>query len=357
MSIPFKNFEKWAKEKFGDDAVKVSGNEIKINSIFESDDDGHHLWCNPDGGKKKHKFGAFNCWKSNRKGSLVKLVMMVEGCDRDEAVAKLMGTQTIRELERDIEAIFAASDGYSFDEEVKTSGPAGLSLPEGSMLISALPAGNWWRSKAQTYLEDRKIPTDGLYVCTEGRYKYRIVIPYIGRRCEVTYFNCRHMGDSKCKYLGPPKDIGVGKEDVVFMAGPWPDDGETVYICEGEFNAMSMRQAEFHAAACGGKSMSEKQAILLSPYKTVICLDRDRAGRAGTLKMSSMVTALGTGKKSKDSLGFVIPPVGYNDWNQFLKEKNAVMLHHYVTKNTRPLDYSGPIGTTGDFFGFSDLWR
>lgn len=353
MSIPFKNFLKWAKRTFGDDNVKVAGQEIKINSIFESDDDGHHLWCNPSGGKRKHRFGSFQCWKTQKKGSLVKLVMLVDGCDRDDALSKLKGETSIRELERQLDKMFEAEERPPTEATPKP----GLALPSGCVEISALPQNDWWRKKAEEYLAGRKIPPAGLCIGVDGRYRNRLVIPYYDREGTLIYYNGRALGDSRCKYLGPPKEIGVGKEDVVFMAGKWPEPGDTVYICEGEFNALSLRQAEMNGAACGGKNMSEKQAILLSPYKVVLCLDRDRAGRAGTTKMSSVISALSTAHGTRDKLSFVVPPEGYNDWNEFLVKNNTVLLHHYMKKNVRHLSYSGPHGTTGDYFGFSDIWR
>lgn len=355
MAVSFKNFVKWAKNRFGDDNVVVSGKEVKLNSIFEPGDDGHHLWCNPYGGKKERKFGSYHCWKTEKKGSLVKLVMLVDNCSRDDAFAKLQGHTSIRELEKKLEEIFAKQDESVEQEKVKKPG---LTLPPDCYLISDLGTNNWWRKKAESYLVNRKIPIDGLFICTDGpKYKGRIIIPYYDRFGNLIYFNGRALGESKMKYRGPEKEVGVGKEDVIFMAGPWPSPGSLVYVCEGEFNAMSMRQAEFNAAACGGKNMGEKQSILLSDYRVCICLDRDKAGKAGTAKMSSMISALETSKKTGDKLMYVIPPKGYNDWNEFLVKNSAVLLHHYIVKNQKPLDYSGPHGTIGDYFGFSDIWH
>ena len=355
MSVPFKNFEKWAKDRFGDENVLVKGNEIRINSIFEPDDDDHHLWCNPSGGKKKRKHGTYHCFKTEKKGSLVKLVMLADSCDRDTAISRLMGTPSIRDLEKQLEAMFAAED--ALEDKKEKERPVGISLPESCYLISDLGINNWWRQKAEQYLTSRKIPIQNLYICTDGRYKGRIIIPYYDQQGKLIYFNGRALGNSKCKYLGPPKEIGVGKEDVVYMAGDWPTANTLIYICEGEFNAMSLKQAELPAVACGGKNMGEKQALLLSPYRVVICLDRDNAGRAGTLKMSSIISTLETAKGSKDKLMYVLPPTGYNDWNEFLVKNNPVLLHHYVVKNQKPLDYSGPRGTVADCLAFSDIWR
>ena len=103
MSISFKAFAKWAKRRFGEDNVKIQGKEIRLNSVFESGDDDFHLWCSPSGGKKKRKFGTYHCFKTDKKGSLVKLIMLVDNCDRDEAIARLHGQTSIRELEKRLE--------------------------------------------------------------------------------------------------------------------------------------------------------------------------------------------------------------------------------------------------------------
>ena len=116
MGIPFKKFEQWAIDRFGAENVVVRPPEIRINSIFETDDDDFHLWCNPSGGKKKRKHGSFHCFKTEKVGSLVKLVMIVDSCDRDTAIARLNGVTSIRELEKQLEAMFAAEDGLVVEE-------------------------------------------------------------------------------------------------------------------------------------------------------------------------------------------------------------------------------------------------
>lgn len=340
MTISFDKFKNWAIRRFGEDNVLIKGKEIRINSIFAPDDENFHLWCNPTGGKKNRKFGVFHCFKTDEKGSLLKLVQIVDNCDKQDALDVLNGRMSIRELEQKLEEYLTEVDSETkFEPEKKL-----INLPESCCLISALPSNNWWRNKAEEHLLNRKIPIDGLYICTDGRYKARIIIPYYDKNDNLIYFNGRHIGNSKCKYLGPPKEIGVGKEDVIFMAGKWPQAGSTIYLCEGEFNAISLKLAEFNAAACGGKNMGEKQALLLADYKIVICLDRDKAGKQGTSKMTSVLSSLET-VKGADKLSFVMPPEGYNDWNDMLKALGPVLLYHFIIKNTKPIDYSWPNGT------------
>ena len=345
MKVDFDKFLKWIENRF--DNFSVKGKEIKINSIF-TEDTGMHLWCNPSGGKKNRSMGVYHCFKTDQKGSLVKLVQLVDSCDRQDAIDTLAGRTSIRDLEKKLEKIFGE------EEIVKPVVPkSGLFLPPCCELISSL--SGWWRNKAEEYLTNRKIPIDGLYICTDDKYKGRIIIPYFDNNGKLIYWNARHIGKSKCKYLGPPKEVGVGKEDVVYMAGMWPEPGELVYLCEGEFNAKSLKIAEFNAAACGGKNMSEKQALLLSDYRIVLCLDRDKAGTAGSIKMSSVITAITTAKKTTEKLKYVVPPKGYNDWNEFLIKNNAEMLHYYVLKNQKMLDYAAPLGMGGDYIAYNNI--
>jgi hypothetical protein len=44
----------------------------------------------------------------------------------------------------------------------------------------ACPTNNRWKIRAINYLTPRKIPTEGLYVCTtDKKYGNRIVIPWL----------------------------------------------------------------------------------------------------------------------------------------------------------------------------------
>ena len=106
MSIKYSVFLKWAIDRFGEENVQAKGKEVKINSIFEADDTGYHLWCSPSGGKKKHKYGVYHCFKTDKTGSLVKLVQLVDSCDKNDALETLQGKTTIRELEKKLEEFF-----------------------------------------------------------------------------------------------------------------------------------------------------------------------------------------------------------------------------------------------------------
>ena len=347
MAVNFNAFRQWAESRFSD--VIVKGKEIRINSIFE-EDTGHHLWCNTEGGKKKRKNGVFHCFKTDRKGSLVTLVMEVDKCDYDEAITALKGQTSVRALEKRLEEFFAKQDLNDVDTTPQVPKLL-LILPPACELISALPYSNWWRRKAVEYLSNRKIPYDGLYICTDGEYKARIIIPYYDQDGKLIYWNGRHIGKSKLRYRGPPKTTGTGKEDVVFMEN-WPEPGATVYVCEGEFNAKSLTLAGLNGVACGGKNMSEKQAAILKQYKVVVCLDRDKPGWKGSATISEKLNAF---IERKMDILLVRPPQGYKDWNEMLVKLGPAILFAYIERSAKPIVSDAPFGTADLFYIIKDL--
>lgn len=348
----FENFQKWAYDRFDGDII-VKGNEIVLNSIF-ADDTKHHLWCNPYGGKEGRKNGVFHCFKTDKKGSLPKLIQLVDKCSMDKAISILQGRSSIEDLEAKLFEFFENQDQHQENNPVVEKKQ--LKLPEGSSLISSLPRNNFWRNLATNYLEKRKLPINGLYICNKEPYKARIIIPYYDKNGDLFYWNGRHVGKSKLRYLGPPKEVGIGKSDVLFFAGgEWADFGEEIYLCEGEFDALSLFHSGLNGVACGGKNLSDKQINLLKNYKIVICLDNDKAGHGAMTTMSDLINRNIESENLKDRLMFVSPYKEYKDWNEMLIKESPNVLKSYVLASKKNIDFQSPIGTGGDYFRIKSI--
>jgi DNA primase len=321
MSIDFDKFLAWAESRF--DEVSIRGNEVLLNSVF-CEDRKRHLWCNPSGGKTGCKSGVYHCWKSNKSGSLIGLVMIVDKCSYDEAV-DILGAPSegsLEDLERRVQEIFDNKTPDAHEEEVVKS----LEIPGNCYLFDELPSYNEIRKSALEYLKSRDIDPSGLFVCTQGRYRNRIVIPYYDREGNLFYYNGRYIGNqgSNLRYLGPPKELGIGKGDVMFVPH-WPNSGEKLYITEGEFDALALRRSGFNSAALGGKNMSDKQMDMLSPYNPVLCLDADEAGGKATADIAAFLLSNGV-----KGVRYVRPCVEYKDWNGLLVAKGPKILAAYI---------------------------
>lgn len=328
MAIDYDSFVKWCEDKF-DGQVITKGKEVKINSIFTADHK-YHLWCSVEGGKYKREDGVYHCWKTGNKGTLMGLVMQVEGCTYQEAQDILEGGTSIRVLEEKLHEFFENKQNTVSRPESK------IKLPEETYPICDLSYLH--RREAEDYITNRRLQIDGLYYCTGGEYRSRIVIPYYDQDGKLIYFNARHVGKSKLRYMGPPKTCGVGKSDVLF-AQKWPPPGSKVYLTEGEFDAMTLNVCGMFGIACGGKNLSDKQLEMLRPYKVCLALDADDTivesaspGLQGMMEMGRKLLSIFV------PTTFVRPPKQFKDWNKMLIVLNAEIVSAYIEKCEKPFD-------------------
>ncbi len=325
MAVDFETFQRWAEDHYDD--VIVRGEEVIINSIF-TEDTKHHLYCSPSGGKNEREDGCYHCWKSNRKGTLVGLVMMVDNVSYSEAKDILHGGTPIYELERRLDEFFAQKE---LQEAQPQKSNTRLKLPDETYLISDMARSSLNRMEAENYLERRKLPVDGLMYCIDGDYRNRIVIPYYDPEGRLIYFNSRHVGKSKLRYFGPHKSCGVGKSDVLYVP-KWLKKGSKLYLTEGEFDALTLSACGFPGAACGGKLLSDKQLDMLKGYHICLSLDTDNAGFSGMLDMARKLI------RNFAQVTYVRPPKKFKDWNKMLVDLNSGILQGYVKKWETPFD-------------------
>lgn len=348
VSIDYDRFLDWAEARF--DHVVVSGSEIKINSIF-CDDVKHHLWCSPSGGKKACETGVYHCWKSGQKGSLVGLVMLVDKCSYEDALRTLDVAPSggLAELERRVDEILRPREETQQSETT----PNALQMPQDCYLFDDLPSYNRVRATAEEYLKSRMIPTDGLMVCTAGRYKNRIMIPYLDRRGSLIYYNGRLLGDSASgiRYLGPPKELGVGKGDVLYSR-KWPSRGDKVYITEGEFDSMSLDICGFRSVAVGGKNISQTQIEMISGCVPVLSLDADSAGGQATPRMAAALMRAGF-----ERIRYVRPSREHKDWNGLMVARGQAVLRRYIETQERVYETVAGGDWEGTSMGINEMFH
>jgi len=314
MLVDFDTFLGWAEARFGD--ALVAGKEIKVNSIF-TDDHKHHLWCCPEK-------GVFHCWKTDEKGSLTKLVAVVDGCSFSEAAERIGArhTNSVRIMEERLREIHGQPK----------SSTGKMVLPPSTFRIASLSSDNHYRRNAEAYIKSRKLPLGNLMVCIAGEYKDRIVIPYYDQDGNLVYWNSRDLtGKHYLRYRGPKKeDVGTGKEDVLWMDG-WPKPKTKIYLTEGEFDAMSLNLTSLTAAACGGKSVSEKQLEMLKHNKIAIAFDADKSGAGALHKLGTICEHA----QNDMEVTFIRPPTNYKDWNEMLVDAGPRVMAMYIQQNER----------------------
>ena len=355
MAVDFDTFLKWAERTFGIANVVARSGEVHINSPW-AEDTKYHLACAPDGGKHGCPTGVYRCYKSQRTGTLAGLIMEFDNCDFSDALDILEGGSTLRDLELQLEEDFGGGKKTPAPEPVLE--PGQLAIPEHCVRITDMPQTDFNRMEAVSYLLGRQIPPEKFYYGLDGRYKQRIIIPYYDKDGKLIYYNGRYIGADKnaLRYLGPPKEVGIGKGDVLY-AHEWPKPGSKVYVVEGEFDARTLNVCGFYGVACGGRYLTDKQLDMLRPYKICMSFDTDKAGFEAQLGVSQ-----GKEKSVRDvfkgevrlgnyfnrrgigGLTYVRPPKVYKDWNNMMCELGEDIVKGYIEKCEKPFRGDSEVG-------------
>ena len=333
MAVDFDMFHEWCKEHFGPENIKVRhtahGTEICAQSPWAEEKIGksdrkYKLWMNPSGGKKNFEGGAYRCWYTDRMGSLVSLVSDRDNIPYEEAEELITGTTSLRSLEKRVHEFFGFYETMEVPEIEEE--PDEMALPDFTFLIDKMSSSSHWRVRARRYLRERKIPSQGLYVCTEDpEYGNRIIIPWYDRNERLYFWNARTMSPNP-KVLRYTKPKHGDQENAIYMTA-WPEPGHKVYIMEGELDAISLSLANLVGCACGGKFLSDAQVELLRGYIPVLAFDADEPGRGALMHIGTQLLEAGF-----PEVYYVRPPKIYKDWNKLLVERNIYTLSAYIER-------------------------
>lgn len=310
MSISRESFIEWVKNEWGEESVNLDKTEeICVNSPFV-DDVKHHMWCNTEK-------NAYHCWKSGNHGSLVELVSKFNNISIKEAFEKIKEETNLEKLEQKLIKFIKNKKEIKQKENKLSILPEFINLQNLKIPI------------CENYLNGRKINSRNFYFAKTGRYKDRIIIPYFDFNGKLIFINGRTLNPkNELRYLGPPKELGVGKGDVVFMTD-WKNKNK-LYITEGEFDAITLWECGYNACALGGKTITNKQLNFIIDYDIVFCFDSDKWGLQSLYKYASYKNSIHGGFDKK--MYMCSPPKKFKDWNKTYVEIGKDALKYYISK-------------------------
>ncbi len=117
-------------------------------------------------------------------------------------------------------------------------------------------------------------------------FRNRVMFPYFDINGNVIAFGGRIIGDGEPKYLNT-KDTPIFKKGLNLYAMNYAKNtaDETLMLCEGYMDVISLHQAGFSGAVAScGTALTEEQARVIARYakRVVICYDSDKAGTLAT---------------------------------------------------------------------------
>ena len=274
--------------------------------------------------------GLWQCFKTGQQGNFVEIYAHVEGISKRRAYS-ILTFKSLEDSSNFYPDPYQDEVGKSLERvvqlEINFNEEAYEPLTSESDLTDPLIRD------AFRYLDTRKIfPEEDAeyYICREGKYAERLIIPYRDEDGEIYYFQARALRDQQPKYLNPGIDEGVRSQNVLY---PF-DSTKEVIVTEGPIDAISLIKCGLNATCTNGSNVSEVQAMQLkeSP-KIIMGYDNDDAGRRGVEKFDE------TRKRLRMSaFGLYTLPASYKDWNDFLCKAGSKAIVEYVSKGKYSYD-------------------
>ena len=299
----------WVQENIKDGRLQSGGREYVIPSFFYEDDWKRHMSINLE-------TGMWRCFKSGETGGFYKLVSLVRGVTYQRG--------------KEVFYSYCIENG-SLPEE----SDAKIVIPESKSLDYSEFVDVEEGSQAWNYLTSRSLNPARFYQCDSGKFKGRVIIPFEDSK-GMFYFTARSLSNTTFpKYLNPPSEQGVKASHVLY---PYKDSEEPLYVTEGAFDALAIKEAGLNATCTNGCSPSfiQMQYLKAYPGEIVLAYDNDEAGREGLGRFERLRKRL-----CMDNISYVFPEKE-KDWNSILMKKGESALRQTL-QNYKKYNWSNNI--------------
>ena len=309
-------------DRFSDKGkLSANGQEFLIPSLFVDNDYKRHLSVNTT-------TGLWQCFKSGNTGDFIKLYSIAEDIPYKRAESELLFKSFFLEEEDTPEEVVKtiASIESLLDDCKLVPVEIDSCYSEDTDLVRA------WRFLYDRRLFDEENTENNVfYLCTEGRYKDRVIIPFI--KDEVLYyFQARALNDAlKPKYLNPPAEAGIRPSTILY---PYDESDDLLVVCEGPLDAVALQRQGVNATCTMGCHISFTQMDILKefPGRLIIGYDNDSAGERGLKGAERLRTW-----RLMPKFYVLYPPADVKDWNE--AHIRNIDLRKYVNRYSRLYDF------------------
>ena len=301
-------------QKFGDvGKLSANGVEFIMSSPYIENDWKRHFSINLD-------TGLWQDFKSGESGNFLKLYAYLENMSFGQAKTKLI-----------LDSFFLDAPKEYIPEKYEPEQPELVPVN-----IHSHESEDKLVQQAWSLLFERKLydlneeDPEPFYVCKEGRYKNRLIIPF-KEDGKIYYFQARSLDGREPKYLNPESEIGVKPSEILY---PYDESQDYVVVCEGPLDALSLQLQGVNATSTMGCHISRIQAEMLkeSNVKIVLGFDNDEAGERGLKSFEKLRKEL-----CMPTFHLCNLPGSYNDWNEAHVEN--FNLYEWITEKSQEYDF------------------
>lgn len=104
------------------------------------------------------------------------------------------------------------------------------------------------------------------------------------------------VADDRAKYINSPASPWYNKSESLYGYHNVPENADTVYLCEGYIDVLSMDAKGFaYPVASLGTALTAEQALLIrkKAQRVVVCYDADEAGQKNALRAIDLLAKAG----------------------------------------------------------------
>ena len=268
---------------FWTEGKNVKDGWVNIQCPF-CDDRSNHLGISPTGG--------INCWRCPTTGTIIKLVMKLEGVNLPiaverlrnflgvpDAVERLQNFKTYQNIDKNFEGVLPMNKA-----------PRTQNFKSVNDIFSAEKISHELYPAYADYLTSRKF--DPYYLQTKyklhsggsiGKYKNRIIIPFFLHGKMITFTSRDITNRSSVPYLHLPEiEVGTSPKLEIYNIDSCKD---TIIVVEGPIDVWRIGDG---CGATSGIKFTHKQVLILSQFKRVFILyDAEEEAQTQALRLAN----------------------------------------------------------------------
>ena len=264
---------------------------------------------------------GWNCFNCGEHGNFYDIYSIMKGISYDDAVERLQNPEWKRGDRRKNDEVKKRLDKKKeVKEEIEFT-------YYNSILEDCKNPPERYLNALKNFRQDRKIPQWAkLYICYQGRYKNRIIIPIFDNE-DIVYFQARRIPKTK---LVPKYDNPASPKEIIIVNYNLFDPDKYIVVSEGIVDAWMVGT---QGTTCLGKFISEEfleKLFAMTKKGVIIALDNDKEGAKALRKF------MDENKYSRKVKYFFHPSefTDYDDINSIVRHRHVENVYELITQNS-----------------------
>lgn len=266
---------------------------------------------------------GWHCWNCGEHGNFIELYGIVKGISYEDAKKELFkwDEEKIKRWCKNKSEFKKAKEKHEVEEnnfnEIRCK------------CYSLQDEESRYTRALKKFYDDRKIPYDyKIYICYDGRYRNRIIIPVFNEKHDIIYFQARRIPGTS---IEPKYDNPVSPKELVILNRHKFDRNKSIIVHEGLIDAFMIN--DHQGTSCLGKEISEelvKELLNLTDKYVIVALDNDSEAYKALERIMRK-------NKYANKLKYFLYPSEfeqYDDINSIVRNSKEINAYEMITQNS-----------------------